>query len=38
MLRAGASALSVLTDTDFFMGTQQDLAKARVVNQDTDLA
>lgn len=30
---AGASALSVLTDTDFFMGTQQDLAKARAVNQ-----
>lgn len=30
---AGASALSVLTDTDFFMGTQTDLAKARAVNQ-----
>jgi indole-3-glycerol phosphate synthase len=30
---AGASSLSVLTDTDFFMGTQKDLAKARVVNQ-----
>jgi len=30
---AGASALSVLTDTDFFMGTQADLAKARSANQ-----
>src|ERR1700754_4289867 len=30
---AGASALSVLTDTDFFMGEQIDLLKARAVNQ-----
>ncbi|MEO6524819.1 MAG: indole-3-glycerol phosphate synthase TrpC [Mucilaginibacter sp.] len=30
---AGASALSVLTDTDFFMGQQIDLLKARAVNQ-----
>jgi indole-3-glycerol phosphate synthase len=29
---AGASALSVLTDTDFFMGTKTDLIKAREVN------
>jgi indole-3-glycerol phosphate synthase len=30
---AGASALSVLTDSDFFMGQQIDLLKARAVNQ-----
>lgn len=30
---AGASALSVLTDKDFFMGTKTDLYKARQVNQ-----
>ncbi|MFD2872399.1 indole-3-glycerol phosphate synthase TrpC [Mucilaginibacter ximonensis] len=30
---AGASALSVLTDKDFFMGTQADLHKARQANQ-----
>lgn len=30
---AGASALSVLTDTDFFMGQQVDLLNARAVNQ-----
>jgi len=30
---AGASALSVLTDTDFFMGQQIDLLNARAVNQ-----
>lgn len=30
---AGASALSVLTDKDFFMGTKADLQKAREVNQ-----
>ena len=30
---AGASALSVLTDKDFFMGTKTDLHKARQVNQ-----
>jgi indole-3-glycerol phosphate synthase len=30
---AGASALSVLTDTDFFMGQQIDLLKARAVNK-----
>jgi indole-3-glycerol phosphate synthase len=29
---AGASALSVLTDKDFFMGTQADLFKARQAN------
>lgn len=29
---AGASALSVLTDTDFFMGTKSDLHKARQAN------
>jgi indole-3-glycerol phosphate synthase len=29
---AGASALSVLTDTDFFMGTKADLFKARQAN------
>lgn len=29
---AGASALSVLTDTDFFMGTKTDLFKARQAN------
>jgi indole-3-glycerol phosphate synthase len=29
---AGASALSVLTDTDFFMGTKSDLFKARQAN------
>jgi indole-3-glycerol phosphate synthase len=29
---AGASALSVLTDTDFFMGQDIDLIKARAVN------
>jgi indole-3-glycerol phosphate synthase len=29
---AGASALSVLTDTDFFMGTKADLLKARQAN------
>ena len=31
--KAGASALSVLTDTDFFMGTPDDLHRARAVNQ-----
>ncbi|MFD0940509.1 indole-3-glycerol phosphate synthase TrpC [Pedobacter boryungensis] len=30
---AGASALSVLTDIDFFGGTTEDLFKARAVNQ-----
>ena len=30
---AGASALSVLTDTDFFGGKTEDLLQARVVNQ-----
>jgi indole-3-glycerol phosphate synthase len=30
---AGASALSVLTDKDFFMGTKTDLHNARQVNQ-----
>lgn len=30
---AGASALSVLTDKDFFMGTKTDLHKARQANQ-----
>lgn len=30
---AGASALSVLTDTDFFMGKKIDLVKARKANQ-----
>ncbi|WP_214073297.1 indole-3-glycerol phosphate synthase TrpC [Mucilaginibacter sp. dw_454] len=30
---AGASALSVLTDKDFFMGTKTDLFKARQANQ-----
>jgi indole-3-glycerol phosphate synthase len=30
---AGASALSVLTDTEFFMGRQEDLLRARRVNQ-----
>lgn len=30
---AGASALSVLTDKDFFMGEKIDLQKARAVNQ-----
>ncbi|RKR81721.1 indole-3-glycerol phosphate synthase [Mucilaginibacter gracilis] len=30
---AGASALSVLTDTDFFMGEQIDLLNARAVNK-----
>ena len=30
---AGASALSVLTDQNFFMGAQADLAKARAVNR-----
>lgn len=30
---SGASALSVLTDKDFFMGTRTDLYKARQVNQ-----
>ncbi|GAA4101754.1 indole-3-glycerol phosphate synthase TrpC [Mucilaginibacter panaciglaebae] len=30
---AGASALSVLTDKDFFMGTKTDLYKARQANQ-----
>lgn len=31
--QAGASALSVLTDTDFFGGQAQDLQQARAVNQ-----
>jgi len=31
--QAGASALSVLTDTDFFGGRAEDLQKARAVNQ-----
>lgn len=31
--KAGASALSVLTDTDFFGGTAEDLHQARIVNQ-----
>jgi indole-3-glycerol phosphate synthase len=30
---AGASALSVLTDTEFFMGKQEDLLRARRANQ-----
>jgi indole-3-glycerol phosphate synthase len=30
---AGASAISVLTDTDFFMGEKADLLRARAVNQ-----
>ncbi|MBW4891752.1 indole-3-glycerol phosphate synthase TrpC [Mucilaginibacter sp. HMF5004] len=30
---AGASAISVLTDTDFFMGEKADLLAARAVNQ-----
>ena len=30
---AGASAISVLTDNDFFMGAQIDLHRARAVNQ-----
>jgi indole-3-glycerol phosphate synthase len=30
---AGASALSVLTDTEFFMGKQEDLVRARRANQ-----
>jgi len=30
---AGASALSVLTDTNFFMGNKGDLCQARAVNQ-----
>jgi indole-3-glycerol phosphate synthase len=34
---AGASGLSVLTDTDFFGGTKEDLLKARAANPDTPI-
>lgn len=35
--KAGASCLSVLTDTDFFAGTKEDLQKARVANPNTPI-